>query len=374
MSPSPLLPFTRYGVAFTRLWNVQDDPNQTVLVSHQWIASPDIYLAPLKQAVVGTDGTLRAMYWPGNERLKGQPIALNPTNATTASSSIVVTECDNASMTPWNVPAAGGPPGPISHGAKCLGQRAVGGWGRTPVQVVLLPCQDPNALRFTIHTNGTISANVAASTLCLGVSPAAQVVLGSCITANSAWKTRSGRLELITGSPLRPVALWQFENETDLGRNTGAGGGASTSPNGSEGLVCAGGARCTLALNNGARSRALHLTAASYLEFNHSIGVPEGVPISDAPYTVAGWVYPDQSVATHTRRGRAGAMSAGTMMGMVGWGDWATSGRSNAFATSLPGGFWNYWFNNGYEPRYELHNQPVPLRFAQCEKRLLKST
>lgn len=71
------------GVAFSRLWNVQGD-NSTVLLSHQWLSgnrnmgSKGIYLAPLKQLKVGADGTPRATYWIGNEKLKGDSISLPP--------------------------------------------------------------------------------------------------------------------------------------------------------------------------------------------------------------------------------------------------------------------------------------------------------
>jgi hypothetical protein len=89
------------GVYFTRLWNVQPTPSSagdgsntsadnstsaaavsddTILVTHQWAAfgyrTEPIYLAPVKEAIVGADGTLRVAYWPGNEKLKGDLIDL----------------------------------------------------------------------------------------------------------------------------------------------------------------------------------------------------------------------------------------------------------------------------------------------------------
>jgi hypothetical protein len=344
-------------VAFTRLWNVQDDPNQTVLISHQWIVSPDIYLAPLKQAVVGADGTLRAEYWPGNERLKGEPVKLTPAVAP-VSTPITVAECPNknASGASWSVPIAGGSPGHISLGSMCLGHSPA-----APTQVALVPCGSPDTISFAVLTNGSVIATgEPGGGTCLGVSPAAQLVLVPCSAANTEWKSSAGHLQLITGHPpLRPVALWQFEDGSDLGRNTGSGAGPSgSSTSGGEGggggggLVCAGGARCMLATGDAARPNALRLTAESYLEFNGGVGVPTGTPVGNAPYTVAGWVFPDQSRVKHSRRPRVGADGMGAMMGMVGWGDWATSGCSNAFATSLPGGFWNYWFNGGNSPKF----------------------
>jgi hypothetical protein len=81
------------GVAFSRLWNVHGGSNataneSTVLISHQWMTagmtgnglmgSKGIYLAPLKEMKVGTDGTPRVVYWRGNEALKGGSITLPP--------------------------------------------------------------------------------------------------------------------------------------------------------------------------------------------------------------------------------------------------------------------------------------------------------
>lgn len=69
------------GVFFSRLWNLQDD-NETVLLTHQIQVSQawppeEVWMAPIKQAVLGSDDTLRVMYWEGNEKLKGDPIPLS---------------------------------------------------------------------------------------------------------------------------------------------------------------------------------------------------------------------------------------------------------------------------------------------------------
>ena len=76
------------GVAFPRFWNVQGGANESVvLISHQWqtldFGSPGIYLGPLKELQIGPDGTPRAVYWSGNEKLKGGSIALPPLPAPT---------------------------------------------------------------------------------------------------------------------------------------------------------------------------------------------------------------------------------------------------------------------------------------------------
>ena len=70
------------GAAFARLWSVGDG---LLLVTHQWVTdykhpadAGKVWLAPIKQAVLGSDGVLRAHYWPANEALKGDVIVLHP--------------------------------------------------------------------------------------------------------------------------------------------------------------------------------------------------------------------------------------------------------------------------------------------------------
>jgi hypothetical protein len=52
-----------YGVHFSRIWNVQGDKEaetETILLTHQWGVSSKtgslLYLAPIKQAIVGQVG------------------------------------------------------------------------------------------------------------------------------------------------------------------------------------------------------------------------------------------------------------------------------------------------------------------------------
>ena len=74
------------GVAFSRLWNVNpNNPTDEVLLSHQWVTGSGhstpalpMMLAPLKQMKIYKDGSPRAMFWSGNEKLKGDAITLPP--------------------------------------------------------------------------------------------------------------------------------------------------------------------------------------------------------------------------------------------------------------------------------------------------------
>ena len=118
------------GVAYTRLWNVQGSANESnVLISHQWMTdgmtgsalnpmgSKGIYLAPLKEMKVGTDGTPRAVYWSGNEALKGDSITLPPLPPlpppTPAPPPVKLVDLAACGTTTWKVPAVGAAAGPI---------------------------------------------------------------------------------------------------------------------------------------------------------------------------------------------------------------------------------------------------------------------
>jgi hypothetical protein len=124
------------GVAFTRLWNMQGTANEsTVLISHQWMTygmtgspfpgamgSKGIYLGPLKEMKVATDGTPRAVYWSGNEKLKGDSITLPPLPAPAPPAPapppverVDVASCSGGgTTTTWKVPAVGAAAGPIA--------------------------------------------------------------------------------------------------------------------------------------------------------------------------------------------------------------------------------------------------------------------
>ena len=96
----------------------------TILISHQWMTdgmtgsnfpgamgSKGIYLAPLKQMKVRTDGTPRALHWSGNEARKGHSIALPPLGPAPPSAPppspvrhVDVAACGTAT---WTVPDVG---------------------------------------------------------------------------------------------------------------------------------------------------------------------------------------------------------------------------------------------------------------------------
>jgi hypothetical protein len=118
--------------------------------------------------------------------------------------------------------------------------------------------------------------------------------------------------------------------------------------------------------------RVLELSNQAYLGSNADIGVPAGVPLGNAPYTVAGWLLPDVKTVSRkpsyfngkklgggggvgggasdgsVGRSQQGGGDGSNMEGMVGWGDFKTNLGSNAFATSNPSQFYNYWFSDGY--------------------------
>ena len=169
------------GVAFSRLWNVQGNGatanESTVLISHQWMTngmtgsafpgamgSKGIYLAPLKEMKVGTDGTPRAVYWSGNEKLKGDSITLGPLPppappAPPGTETIVDVASCGGGTTTWQVPAVGAAAGPIAlkssspPGSACLGIENINGTDA----LVLSNCSS-GAAQFAIQANGSITS------------------------------------------------------------------------------------------------------------------------------------------------------------------------------------------------------------------------
>ena len=184
------------GVAYSRLWNVQGSANKsTILISHQWMTagmtgngnmgSKGIYLGPIKEMKVGADGTPRAVYWSGNEKLKGAPITLPPLPPPAPPAPppppeevVDVAGCGGgsamalanpeveavkavASPTPpgttvWTVPAVGGAAGPIAltkpapaPGSACLGVNGTDA-------LVMTSCA--GAAQFAVSANGSISS------------------------------------------------------------------------------------------------------------------------------------------------------------------------------------------------------------------------
>jgi len=158
------------GVAYTRLWNVHGRGDEsTVLISHQWMTngmlgskfpgamgSKGIYLAPLKEMKVGTDGTPRVFYWSGNEKLKGDSITLPPLSPPVPLppvEQVDVASCGGNGTTIWEVPAVGAAAGPIalkSNTTHCLGLK------NGTNALVLSNCSD--AAQFAILANGSITS------------------------------------------------------------------------------------------------------------------------------------------------------------------------------------------------------------------------
>ena len=135
------------------------------------------------------------------------------------------------------------------------------------------------------------------------------------------------------------MALWRFDGKGDhaLGANSGSGDGDLSCAGGHcrqqpAGLVD-GGADSVV----GRMSPSLSIGGGAHLSFA-SDGLPQGVPVGNADYTVTGWVLASPAAS--------GDNSSG-MQGVVGWGDWATVNGSTAFATQGDSQFWSYWFSTG---------------------------
>ena len=342
------------GVAFSRLWNVQGQTeNETVLLTHQWVvrggSESMIYLAPIKEAKVGADGTLRAMWWPGNEKLKGSSIELRPGSAHKGVMKVKLEQCTSAraDRQGWSFDSTNGRIHLASNSSLCLGTdtRTIG----------VVSCASVLAATFHLASNGSLLCN----NMCVQAEGGTLTpTIAACSNSSSRWgmgNSAPTEIFLQTNGPLAPVALWQFEHADHLGLNTGS---AATA--GADDLKCTSGQGCAAASEgDDARANALGLSSGAYLGYNGDKGVPSGVPIGSSSYTVAGWVLPQELVAISRRPSRPGRTASGAdlggMMGMVGWGDFNSDYGSNAFATNLPSGFWNYWFfNGGKQPDMDL--------------------
>ena len=337
------------GVAFSRLWNVQGQTeNETVLLTHQWVvrggSESMIYLAPIKEAKVGADGTLRAMWWSGNEKLKGSSIELNPGSAHKGVMPLRVEQCTSAraERQRWSFDSTNGRIHLASNSSLCLGVNTH--------TIGVVSCASALAATFQLASNGSLLCN----NMCVDAEGGTLTpALAACSNSSSRWgiaNTVPTEIFLQTEGPLTPVALWRFEPADPLGRNTGSGATHT------DDLACSSAQGCDAASNgDDARANALALWNGAYLGFNGDKGVPSGVPIGSSSYTVAGWVLPQERGAVSRRPSRRGRN--GGMMGMVGWGDFNSNYGSNAFATSLPGGFWNYWFftPHGSQPDLDLN-------------------
>ena len=65
------------GVAFARIWGeLYTGSPDLVLLTHQTVAGEAVYLGVVKQVMQGHDGVVRAVWWPENDVLKNDPLAL----------------------------------------------------------------------------------------------------------------------------------------------------------------------------------------------------------------------------------------------------------------------------------------------------------
>lgn len=203
------------GVAFSRLWNVQSD-HDTVLMTHQWIPSRGraaIYLGPIKEAKIGGDGTLRVVYWKGNDALKGASIALNSSRVTKRRRAVVLGSCSNSFKQHWLIPAVGSTPVTLRHRGSPGGDMQCLGFDRNDAAIIV-PCADPSVALVSRSSNGSIITRGR----CLGATSNGELGLTDCAGGLARWIADGMMLQLDAGEPLNPSALWRFEDPGRLGR------------------------------------------------------------------------------------------------------------------------------------------------------------
>eukprot|EP01052_Picozoa_sp_SAG31_P025422 SAG31_NODE_2227_length_6148_cov_5.268309_9_plen_245_part_00 len=67
------------GVGFPRFWgSVYTGGNNLTLLTHNQMLRTTTYAALIKQVELGTDGVLRAVWWKGNDILRGAPLTILP--------------------------------------------------------------------------------------------------------------------------------------------------------------------------------------------------------------------------------------------------------------------------------------------------------
>eukprot|EP00039_Didymoeca_costata_P022122 m.346158 g.346158 ORF g.346158 m.346158 type:complete len:864 (-) comp28255_c0_seq1:58-2649(-) len=330
------------GVHFTRFWNIQNDtgPTNTVLVTHQFCpdsqpAQNGCYLGVVKQAVVGDDGSLRAMWWAGNAALIGNKIPITIHNATPTCSPGVQPCVGRTASPSWIWPAETNNAARIqvqSMPSYCLGFDNKTGWG------YLQNCEiAPMFTKVADGGNGTI--HIISQGLCLTyfTGHMSKIRLLPCSNsyddASQKWMfTPDGLLHASGTTPLSLsngglVALYRFDS-VDIGKDD----------SGAQNNLVVKGQGATASTNNG--RMCLHLDGSSYLT-TPTGKVPPGTPLGNSSYTVSAWVLlnPASSV----------------LNGVVGWGDFASDLGSNALSSGGTDGFWNYWYNGGNEPQNDLH-------------------
>ena len=274
--------------------------------------------APLKQMKIYKDGSPRAMFWSGNEKLKGDAITLPPVPPIKPPAPppppievVDLATCGGAEAT-WKVPAAGAAAGPIALNASaCLGVTAQGA-----AEAVVLSVCGAAAPLFAVLRNGSITHGGK----CMDALPTLRMAACAADSHSQQWSTAGGAIKLVISTAesdvLSPTNLWQFDDAL-VGANTGSIGNPP--------LTCVGSSCELAAAGAGHSGHGLTLDGKSYLG-NGDKAVPAGVPIGNEAYTVCAWIKPKQPVG---------------MMGVVGWGDWGTANGSTAFSSASPGRMWN---------------------------------
>ncbi len=70
------------GVGFPRIWgSVYTGSSTLTLLTHNQMLRTTTYAALIKRVELGSDGVLRAVWWNGNDILRGDPLAILPTPA-----------------------------------------------------------------------------------------------------------------------------------------------------------------------------------------------------------------------------------------------------------------------------------------------------
>jgi len=117
------------------------------------------------------------------------------------------------------------------------------------------------------------------------------------------------------------IAQWEFDNPVNVGEATI---GDDLSPSGAGAIYSPA----------GIFGGALSLDGTAFLQVDAGLSLPAGLPTGDSSYTVTAWI----NTSTDARNG------------IVGWGNYGTSGTVNAFRTASsadPEGLVNYGWGGG---------------------------
>ena len=141
------------------------------------------------------------------------------------------------------------------------------------------------------------------------------------------------------------VGYWDFEDASNLGKNTGPGGGGDlASASGGTGTPTAVAGH----LGTGAVDFS-HLTnGGAWLEFNNGVGVPTNIPTGNSSYSISAWV--------NLRTSATGPIGK---PGFVTWGDIAP-GQQNTLGTETADVNVNVALQNWWNSNDLAHNISVP--------------